>query len=68
MAFRQITVVVTVDEENNPQVTEALLTLIDSFVVKRMPVFESDIAHESNVDVPNAEEIRRDLGEDTPST
>lgn len=57
-----------VEEQDVPEVTEALLSVVDSFVMKNIAVFDSDVSFISNVEVPNAEEVRREISADSTKT
>ncbi len=61
MVYCRITAFVIVGEQDVPEVTEALLSLVDSFVIKNVLVYDSDVSMPSNVEVSNAEEIRREM-------
>jgi hypothetical protein len=60
MPYIRITACLTVEEEDARGVTEALLCQIDSFVVKSICVFDSDVRSKS-VDVAGADELRREM-------
>ena len=68
MAYCRIVAFVIVEERDVPEVTEALLSVVDSFVVKNIAVFDSDVSFISNVEVPNAEEVRREIRADSTKT
>ncbi len=57
----QVTACLTVEEKDGPEVNEALLGLIDSLIVKRIPVFDSDVFSERVREVSNAEEVREEI-------
>jgi hypothetical protein len=61
MRLCRVTAYVTVDEDAAPAVVEALLTTIDTFVINRIPVFESDVSCLSDVTVANEDEIRSEM-------
>ena len=61
MTFPRITACLTVDETNEVPVVSALNMLFDSLVIRRMPVFDTDIKTESVCDVEGAEELRREM-------
>jgi hypothetical protein len=61
MPVRQITACLVVEENDASEVTEALLSLIDSFIVKNLPVFDSDICSKPIDALENADEIRREV-------
>lgn len=61
MIYCRITAFVIVGEQDAPEATEALLSLVDSLVIKNVLVFDSDVSVSSNVEVSNAEEIRREM-------
>lgn len=65
MPFCQIAAHVTIDHENASEVTEALLRLIDSFVIKNIPVFDSDVTRIDNVEVVHPDEIRQEVRSDS---
>ena len=60
MPFSRITVCLTVEEKDAPEVSEALLSQIDRFAVKSICIFDSDLQSKS-VDIANADELRREL-------
>jgi hypothetical protein len=66
MPFCRITACLTVEEKDAPEVTEALLALIDSFIVKHISVFDSEVCFKPVDEVHNAEEIRREIQSNTP--
>lgn len=68
MVYCRITAFVIVREQDVPEITEALLSLVDSFVIKNVLVFDSDVSVSSNVDVSNAEEIRSEMSSDAIQT
>jgi hypothetical protein len=68
MAYCRIVAFVIVEERDVPEVTEALLSVVDSFVIKNIAVFDSDVSFISNVEVPNAEEVRREISADSTKT
>jgi hypothetical protein len=68
MAYCRIVAFVIVEEQDVPEVTEALLSVVDSFVMKNIAVFDSDVSFISNVEVPNAEEVRREISADSTKT
>jgi hypothetical protein len=55
MAFCRITACMTVQEKDAP------LNFIDSLVVENIRVFDSDICSSPLAEVPNADEIRREM-------
>lgn len=61
MSFCQISAYVIIEDENAPEVTEALLRLIDSFAIKNIPVFDSDVTCVDNVEVAHPDEIRQEV-------
>jgi hypothetical protein len=62
MFFCSITACMSIEEKDAPEVQEALLSFIDSLVVKKhIRVFDSDVSTERLADVPNAEEIRSEM-------
>ncbi len=65
MSFSRITAFVAVEETDALEVMEALLSLIDSFIIKNIPVFDSDVTSIQNIEVVNAEEIRCEIRSDT---
>jgi hypothetical protein len=65
MAFCRITACLTVEEKNALEVTEALHALIDSFIVKHLPVFDSEVCSKPAGEVNNAEEVRIEIQSDT---
>ncbi len=58
MSFRQITARVTVEQKDASAVEEAILKLIDSFAVKRIPVFDSEVTSQRLHHVRNAKEVQ----------
>lgn len=68
MAYCRIVAFVIVEEQNVPEVTEALLSVVDSFVIKNIAVFDSDVSFISNVEAPNAAEVRREISADSTKT
>jgi hypothetical protein len=60
MPFSRITICLTVEEKNAPEVSEALLSQIDLFAVNSICVFDSDLQSQS-VDIANADDLRREL-------
>ncbi len=68
MTYCRVVAFVIVEEQNVPEVTEALLSVVDSFVIKNIAVFDSDVSFISNVDAPNAEEVRREISADSTKT
>jgi hypothetical protein len=68
MVYCRITAFVIVREQDVPEVTEALLSLIDSFVIKNVLVFDSDVSAPLCVEVSNAEEIRSEMSADSIQT
>lgn len=65
MPFCQIAAYVTIDRESASEVTEALLRLIDSFVIKNIPIFDSDVTRIDNVEVIHPDEIRQEVRSDS---
>ncbi len=65
MPVSRITAFVAVEETDALEVMEALLSLIDSFIIKNIAVFDSDVTSIQNIEVVNAEEIRREIRSDT---
>jgi hypothetical protein len=61
MSFVQITACLTVEEKDGPEVNEALLDLIDSLAVKRIPVFDSDVYSQRVKEASNADEVREEI-------
>lgn len=61
MSFVRITAYVTIDEKDSAEITESILNLIDSFVIKRLPIFDSDVISEQISEVDNIEELRQEL-------
>lgn len=66
MSFCQIAAHVTIDHEDASEVTEALLRLIDSFVIKNIPVFDSEVLRIDDVVVVNPDEIREEVQSNSP--
>ena len=65
MPFRQITARVTVERKDAPGIQEAILELIDSFVVKRIPIFDSEVTSQQLHAVQDAEEVRSEAESNT---
>ena len=65
MPVCKITTCLIVEEKDAFEVTEALLSLIDSFIVKNLPVFDSDICSKQIDAHENVDEMRREA-EHTP--
>lgn len=61
MSFCQIAAYVTIDREDASEVAEALLRLFDSFVIKNIPVFDSDVSRIDDVEVVHPDEIRQEV-------
>jgi hypothetical protein len=61
MPLVRITACLTIDEKDTTEIMECILNLIDSFVVKRLPIFDSDIISEQVPEVDNVEELRQEL-------
>jgi hypothetical protein len=61
MPFIRISASLTIEEKDASEVTEVLLTSIDSLIVKRIPVFDSDLCSNPTDGVSNAEEIRHEI-------
>jgi hypothetical protein len=61
MPFCRITAHLTVDEKNVSEISEALLSLIDSFIVKNIPVYDSDVCSQATDPIEDAEDIREEL-------
>ncbi len=61
MPFVRILACLTVGKNDAPEVTEAVLGLIDSLIVKRIPVFDSDVRSTRVSEVQNADEVRREI-------
>jgi hypothetical protein len=66
MPFVRIVACLAVEEKDAPEVTEAVLALIDSIIVKHIPVFDSDVRSTHVAEVRNADEVRRETRPDTP--
>ena len=61
MSFCRISTYVVVDNKVSAEVTEAFLTFIDSLVLKNIRVFESDAISTPIDDVPDADELRKEM-------
>lgn len=67
MPFSRITACLTVEEKDVAEVTEAILALIDSFIVQHKPVFQSEVCSQAVDEVHNADEVRREIQSDNAS-
>ncbi len=61
MGFSRVNAFIVVEEQDTPEIIEALLRVIDSFAVRNMPVFDSAVTSSPQVEVANAEEIRSEM-------
>ena len=61
MSFCRISAFVVVDDKISAEVTEAFLTCIDSLVRNNIRVFESDAISTPVDDVPEADELRKEM-------
>lgn len=61
MGFHRVVAFVVVEEQDSPEIVEALLSVIDSFAVKNVPVFDSAVTASLQTEVHNAEEIRSEM-------
>ena len=61
MGYSRVDTFVVVEDQDAPEVIEALLRVIDSFAVRNIPVFDSAVTTSPQEDVANAEEIRREM-------
>ena len=61
MSFVRITACLTIDEKDATEITESILNLIDSFVIKRLPIFDSDVLSEHVSEIDNVAELRQEL-------
>ncbi len=57
MTYCRVTALVIVEERHLPEVTETLLSAIDSLVIQGIPVFDSVVSSNSDVEVQDAEDI-----------
>ena len=62
MPVVRVVLSLTVDKENVSDITEALLSVIDRFVAKGKPVFDSEICTEPIVGIKKTAEVRSEFG------
>ena len=63
MSFSRITASLTVEETAQDHIVAALQTLLDSFAIQRIAVFDSDITCTTVSKVENAEQVRQETDE-----
>ena len=61
MSFCRISAYLTVEEKDSAEVKEALLSFIDSMLMKNIRVFESDVCAKAIAEVPDADELRAEI-------
>jgi hypothetical protein len=61
MAFCRVTTSLIIEEGDALEIEEALLTFIDSLIIRNLSVFESDVICQRLIQIPNFEELRLDM-------
>jgi hypothetical protein len=65
MPYVRILACLAVETKDGPEVTEGILELIDSLIIRHIPVFDSDVRTTRISEVRNADEVRREIRPDT---
>jgi hypothetical protein len=65
MSFVRLVVFVVIDEKDEETVTQGLNEVLDGFVIRHLPIFDSGLTSTPVLSVENATEVLREIFEST---